>query len=497
MNKLWEIVENVAEKCGQNRFIYEYENDSKHSFFDLKKDAEILATWLVNNYTEVAHVGMLSESSYSFLVVMFACMRSGMVFSPLETRNSEEDILEDIHAADIDVIISYKYDKQDELCEKSGLNIWEYDELMQTLYEIQMETCTFVDRDVPDYSMLFFTSGVNGKKKCIMLSDENVYYNVSCVCNSVHFTGDNTSLLSILPFTHIYGLCCGALSALVVGAELYIMNRPELFIEGIKKYNPTMTMMTPQIIEYLKKYLQFAHSKNSTIDLKEIKKSVLNNNLSVIISGGAFLEAKTVYNLEEYGIEVLQGYGMTECSPQIASNSFCVNRPETVGKVLDGTEVKIIEGEICVKGPGVMKGYYKDPVETENFMIDGWFRTGDLGYLDEEGYLTITGRKKNLIILSNGENISAERLENMLLSYEEIDECVVQGSDSIIRAEIVSFKYIQSKDDNEKDLITKRIEDIIHEENLKLPSFARIYRWNMRGEPFKKTASQKIIRLVV
>jgi long-chain acyl-CoA synthetase len=208
--------------------------------------------------------------------------------------------------------------------------------------------------------------------------------------------------------------------------------------------------------------------------------------LDFIISGGAPLNHKYVDGFRELGIQILNGYGITECSPVLSVNRNHYYRDNSVGQILDGVQMKIIEGEICVRGAMVFKGYLHNEKETQNSFQDGWFKTGDLGYIDEDSFLYITGRKKNLIILSNGKNINPEELESYFHECDYIKEVMVYQKDDRIEAEVYLGTEMQGFD--------KQIQKDLEKINSKLPTYKNISKVHIRDTEFSKTASKKIIR---
>ncbi len=211
--------------------------------------------------------------------------------------------------------------------------------------------------------------------------------------------------------------------------------------------------------------------------------------LIAIFSGGAYLSPEIINGYKEFGIDIAQGYGMTECSPRICTGIVNCPKPDSVGKIVNGCEVKIVDGEIWVKSKSVMKGYYKNPEETANTLTpDGWLKTGDLGHKDDDGYLYITGRKKNLIILSNGENVSPEEIENKFVTFRPIKEIIVYEDGQLITAQIYPDPDYKSEDIQEE--IRRKVDEI----NDTFPPAKRIVNIIFRDKEFVKTASKKIIR---
>lgn len=216
--------------------------------------------------------------------------------------------------------------------------------------------------------------------------------------------------------------------------------------------------------------------------------SAFGGELEYIICGGATLQEKYVKEFRSMGIEVLNGYGITECSPVVATNRNFYHRDGSVGQILKDCQVRIQNGEIQVQGKNVMLGYYEDEAATQDAFEGNWYRTGDLGHIDTDGFLFITGRAKNLIILSNGENVSPEELENLLLNHELVKEALVYAENEVITAEIFP--------NPEADLggVQKQLQDIVDACNRRLPVYKRIQRLKVRQTEFPKTTIQKIKR---
>ena len=197
--------------------------------------------------------------------------------------------------------------------------------------------------------------------------------------------------------------------------------------------------------------------------------------------GGAYLSEVLIKKYNNIGINLFQGYGLTECSPLLTVNFDYYHRPNSVGKIVAGNEAKVVDGEIWARGLSVSSGYYNNPEETAKAFEDGWFKTGDVGYIDSDGFVFITGRKKNLIILDNGKNIAPEELENLLYECSDITEVIVFGDNNKIVAEIYSETGNKSA-----------IQQFINAQNTNLPIYKNIYMVIFRDTPFEKTRTEKI-----
>jgi long-chain acyl-CoA synthetase len=225
-------------------------------------------------------------------------------------------------------------------------------------------------------------------------------------------------------------------------------------------------------------------------------------NLHIIVSGGANLSEKISKDFELFGILILQGYGITECSPLVSANSNHSYKHGTVGHVLSSFELKFVDEEIWVKGPSVMKGYYKDPEQTAEVMEDGWFKTGDLGYLDRNGFLCLTGRKKNLIVFKNGKKLSPEKLEEMIRPLPLVKDVIVQGTASGSSTDDVKLTAsifpdaAQTADMSSYEILVA-LQKEIDRINDDLPGYQQIELLNMRDQEFERTSTKKIKRYTI
>ena len=211
-----------------------------------------------------------------------------------------------------------------------------------------------------------------------------------------------------------------------------------------------------------------------------------------VCSGGAYLNPSYIDLFRKYGINILQGYGMTECAPVISTNCDSAQKAGSVGRCMPNCQVKIVDEEIWVKGTSVMQGYYKMPEETAQTLEDSWLKTGDLGYVDEDGFLFLTGRRKNLIITPNGENVSPEEIENKLGENRLVQEVLVRDSQGVIEAEIFpDLEYAAKK--KIKDLQAE-LQAVIDAYNETAPLYKRVFKLKLRDVEFEKNTTKKIKR---
>ena len=223
-----------------------------------------------------------------------------------------------------------------------------------------------------------------------------------------------------------------------------------------------------------------------------VTKKAFGSQFKMVISGGAYLNPEYIKLFKKYKVNIYQGYGMTENSPVISCNFVGNDKPGSVGRIMPNCEAKIVDEELWVKGTSVMQGYYKMPEETKETLEDGWLKTGDLGCIDEDGYLFLTGRKKNLIITPNGENVSPEEIENILLENDLICEVIVRESEGVIEAEIYpDFDYAEKKKITNFE---EEMQKIVDNYNKGVPSYKRIIKIKHRDTEFEKNTTKKIKR---
>ena len=386
---------------------------------------------------------------------------------------------------------------------------------------------SFVDHkiDMSKMSALLFTSGTTGTAKGVMLSHKNLTAAANASVLSMSYDMNNT-FVSILPPHHSYEITCGEMAIQMLGAEILINDSLKHIMKNFAWYKPNALMLVPLIVETMhkkiwdevkkrkmEKKLKFAMGLSNFllffgIDMRQKLfaqvTGAFGGNLKSIVCGGAPLSPQIIKDFYAFGITVLEGYGITECAPLVAVNSPGKVRFHSVGQPVKGCRVRIDKqdesdetGEICVKGDNVMMGYFKDPEATkESFTEDGWFKTGDIGYIDKDGYIFITGRKKNVIILSNGKNVFPEELEEHIAPVPEILEAVVTvretNGEPVLTAICVPNPDLVTETDDERvyAIMKSKIDEI----NKTLPSYKKMLRVEVRREPFERNTAKKIMR---
>ena len=396
--------------------------------------------------------------------------------------------------------------------------------------EEQFEIST---RPTDELAVMLFTSGTTGTSKCVMLCERNIWSTVNSACQTVEFFPDDT-IVSVLPLHHTYELAC-MLAALDYGMTVGINDSLRHIMKNFAEFKPTGLVLVPlfvntmynRIIETAKKngklgLLRFMMKVSNAlrhvgIDLRrKLFKDVLGafgGNIRKIVSGGAPLNPEMMKEFDSFGITIAEGYGITECSPLISVNPYFALKSGSVGPAVPSCTVRIDkrgtndkgfdEGEIQVKGDNVMLGYYKNDEENAKaFTEDGWYRTGDIGYMDEDGYIFITGRLKSVIVLENGKNVFPEEIEEYLEKIDEVGEVVVVGrkaedGETIKLTAIVYPKPEIYGETPDKEKAYNDIHEKILNLNRNLPSFKVIKTLEIRETPFEKTTSRKIKRHLV
>ncbi len=379
-----------------------------------------------------------------------------------------------------------------------------------------------------------FTSGTTGSSKCVMLSQRNIFSTVMTACETVDFSPEDR-LVSVLPVHHTYELMC-ILAGMAYGMHFCINDSLSHVIKNFKLFKPTGLVLVPLFIYTMHKKIWAEARKGGKENILkagiiasgtlkaahiDIRRKVFaqvleafGGNLKKIVCGGAALDPLMIEAFENFGISIYEGYGITECSPLAAVTPYYARKYGSVGPAVPCCELRInaetgeigdsgyLTGEIEVKGDNVMLGYFdNDEANAEVFTEDGWFRTGDVGYLDNDGYLYITGRQKSVIVLENGKNVFPEEIEEYISHIEEIAEAVVIGREvdgnKVELTAVVYPNYDKFPHGADEDTVRRSLEHAIAAMNKKLPSFKRVMRIEVRSTEFEKTHTKKIKRFLV
>lgn len=465
-----------------------------------REDIHALGTYLCRQGMYRTKIAVIGENSYEWILTYFAVVMSDNIVVPVDKELALDDIAHLLDFSDAELLIytdSYSDVAEAMLCGghvKMAISTNKFPSILE------MSDRSVIPTDENALCTIIFTSGTTGKPKGVMLSQRNMVIDAVSGCKNVYFSGP--SLLT-LPLHHTFAFTAGILVMLVYHVPIYINKSLRTFQSDMQLFQPQNMFLVPLYVETMYKNIWKAAKSQGKdkflkcmivisnltrklgIDLRRrIFRSVLNSfggNLDLIVSGGASIKQEYIDGLDDIGILVLNGYGITECAPVVAVNRNKSFKPNSIGLPLVCNEIKIDDGEICVRGDNVMLGYYRDENSTHKAMDDDWFRTGDLGCIDEDGFVYITGRKKNLIILSNGKNVSPEELEDKLLELSNVLEVVVSAKNGVLVAEI----YAERQEGIQKSVMNL---------NKSLPHYQQIQRVLLRSTPFEKTTTKKIKR---
>ena len=466
------------------------------TYTQLKKDTESFSAALAALGQQGKHIAIVGPTSYSWVVAYFGIADSGSVVVPLDANLPEADLCELIDRADVTTLV---YDEAKAgVAEMAAGRCAKLEHILcmsephgvakeQSMWELIGEQSAGFDfAPQPDQlATIMFTSGTTGKSKGVMLTHRNLAENATCLDMGLE---PGIVIMSVLPIHHAYCLSMDILKGLSVGAVICINDSLLRVAKNIKLFEPNMILMVPLMIETLAKKLEEA----SWIPAPLVRAKVFGKQFHTVCSGGAYLNPAYQEMFQKYGITIWQGYGMTECSPVISTNYGEFMKDGSVGKLMPNCEAKVVDEEIWVRGSSVMQGYYNMPEETEETLVDGWLKTGDLGYVDEDGYIFLTGRKKNLIITPNGENVSPEEIENKLGENRLVQEALVRESEGVIEAEIFpDYEYAGKK--KIKD-IQGELQKIIDAYNQGAPLYKRVFKLKVRETEFEKNTTKKIKR---
>ena len=505
------------------------------------RDVKSLGEYLLSLTLDNKRVAFISPNRYEWEVTYMAVACSNLTCVPLDRSLPENEFQSLLERSEAEVLIyDKKYENEiEKFKEIPSIKVKEYicmDTDFVTVLEKGRELYNQkqskfkkvrIDNDKP--RVMLFTSGTTQAAKCVLLSHKNLcaqLYGISYLYD----IDKNDTYLSFLPLHHTFECTTGFLYGISVGAKRAYCEGLRHFVDNIKDFNVTCFVTVPAIMEGVyknimkgveksKKMWQLKAALKASEALKKIGIDVrtklfkdvhekLGGELRFVVCGGAPLNPEVSKALNDLGIIIYQGYGLTETSPVICAENAKHNRLGSVGQHLEGVRVKIDKpdedgiGEIITKSDSVMIGYYDDKEETKRIMKDGWLHTGDLGYLDKDGYLYITGRKKDVIVLKNGKNVFPEELEMLVNELPSVKECIVFGytvedGDVNLHCKIV----YDSKEAKEK--FGEKTQEELREEfwtliktqiNKKMPTYKYIKNVIVTEEPLIKTTTNKVKR---
>jgi long-chain acyl-CoA synthetase len=500
---------------------------------------------------ERTHIAIIGENRVQWSISFLTAMCFNYVAVPIDKNLNQNEIFNIIHESDAEVIIfseSYK-----ELFETTHISLKRLkyficmDEVSTNSNFLEMkklikESELIVNKELPkinpdDLAEIIFTSGSLGRAKGVMLSQKNLAANLHDMLSMLMMYPEDR-FLSVLPIHHTYECTCGMMCPLFAGSSIHYARSLKTVVDDIQKVKATILLGVPLLYDKMFKRISKAISDDKvkskvvpvlvkatnfiqSVGIKDIKKKLFaeihnkfGGHIRVFIAGGAAPDPLVAKGLREFGFSFLQGYGLTETSPILALNQLDNFKDDAAGIPLPSVELKIVNkdqdgiGEVYAKGDNVMLGYYKNDYITKEAFEDGWFKTGDLGYFDKDGFLHISGRKKNVIISKSGKNVFPEEIEDILNRSPFVLESLVYGEHDDKQGETIAVQivvdaeaFIQiSESQNiaiDDSLIKKTIANVIDETNKQLTSYKRIQKFYIRENEFEKTTTQKIKRYLV
>ncbi len=510
----------------------------KKQFVFLNKDKEECTKTFNQTWAEISAIGtmfsikglsgnkkiaIIGENCFQWMVVYYATLVGGNITVPMDCKLLCEDLADQLIRCDCDALcytaefanIVEEFKKKPNMPQMQYFDITnEYENcISEGQAALDKGDTSFFDVEVKpeDLACIAYTSGTTAKSKGVMLSHKNIASD--CSAGMRAHTGGHS--IGFLPLNHTYSWVSALFASYIASEWGYLCDGIRNLQRDMRKYKPYNFSTVPLAVEEIYKTIwktarrsgreeklkESLKMSQSMLDLgidrrRDLFKTIIDifgGNLNFIVCGGAYLDPKYEKGMYDFGIDIYNGYGMTECSPGITCNRPGARRFGSVGKPIDCCEIKINNpdedgvGEIYVKGTNVMMGYYNEPEATAAVFDGEWFKTGDYGRIDEDGFLFIVGRKKNLICLSNGKNISPEELENKLSRIEYVKEVLVYDEDNVIVAEF----YLNTEDFSDA---TTRIKSDVSEFNLQMPIFKKIGKIKVRDTEFPKTTTLKIVR---
>lgn len=494
------------------------------------------------------HIGIVSENSYSWIVMFYAITCGGGVAVPIDKELSDKDISMLISKGDAVALCHSKNYKetakfhieQDDRCQycfnmtpgakAEGGKFLTVDTLAEMGKElVEAGDRRFIDKEITGdmLAAIVFTSGTTGTNKGVMLTHFNFSSNVDGL---LEFLGPEQSTMSILPMNHVYELSCSILTAIYMYGVIYINDSLKNILPNINDFKPTAMAVVPLVLEAIYNGIWAKAEASGKADVMRKAIKVSNKLLEIGIDirpivfkqikenfggqfptmscGGAPARADHIKNLSELGFNIISGYGMTEASPTITLHKNGRKKPLCAGRAFPRAQFRIDSpdedgiGEIQVKGDNVTQGYYKDEEATKaSFTEDGWFKTGDYGRVDEDGELYVTGRKKFLIILPNGENIFPETvesniMENLLYAVEVVafeEKVEILGRENVVMSAAVYVDKNKLKGMTDEEIIEKTKADVAAS-NKGQPAYRKVQNVYVSFEEFEKNSTRKVIR---
>lgn len=513
-------------------------------------DFEAFGSWLYEKFPQGPRVAVVGETRYEWYVTYLATVNGNGIIIPLDKELPSSELKTMLERAKVDVLVyaDIVYPKLQEIeaalpqvtiamdPPRENAPSHYFWDLLAAGHKIREEGNTSyhdLSIDPDEMRIILFTSGTTAKSKAVMLSHRNICANLMGMCSMVNIDQVDTCL-SVLPIHHTYECTCGFLCEYYRGTTVAVCPGLRYIVSSMKEVEPSYVLMVPLMIEAIydgimrkinadpkvKKKFNFG-LKLSNFLLKigiDVRKKIFKDihaavgtNLRFLIAGGAAISSDLIENLRAIGIHCFQGYGLTECAPILALNREFYYNDKSAGLPLPGVDVEIIDkdedgiGEIIGRGPNVMLGYYEDEERTAKAIDkEGFYHTGDLGYIDEDSFVIITGRKLNLIVAKNGKNIFPEEIEFLIQQHDLVKEVIVHAveeNDNMLLSAVIfpDQEFIDNDDQLKgKELdspeVRERLEEIISTVNKNLVTYKAVRRIEIRKTEFEKNTSKKIVR---
>lgn len=517
----------------------------KISYNQLYDDVNALGTALIKRGLKGKKIAVMSENRYDWILTYYAVACGVGVIIPLDRELPAGELVNLLTRAKASALVYSK--KQQKVVDAALENLdfieylidmdgesnqWRNLSIKSLLEEgrryIEEGFTEYIDTEIDKDALMgiYFTSGTTGRSKGVMLTHRNITSNVENMLKRMFVRRDDRAL-SVMPIHHTFEFTCEIVPCMTMGATMVFCDGLKYIQKNLKEDRISIMLGVPLVFEtFHKKIFTTARLKGSEGKLRKGMKineflqkfgmdrsrklfreiyDLIGTDIRVFIVGGAPMDPEVIKDFRALGVNMFEGYGLTETSPILAVNADYCQKTGTVGPPMPGTLVRIDNpdsegiGEIIALTESRMLGYFEDPEETEKVILeDGWFATGDYGFMDDEGYLHVTGRKKNVIVTKNGKNIFPEELEYLLNKSDYIKESVVWGKDDPDSGELYINAEIVIEKDNLKGLsdeeIHAKIKEVVEQVNKSTTSYKRIRKFHLREEEFEKTSTRKIKR---
>ena len=547
---LKDMLNKSGEKYG-NKIAYKIKIEKNkyktYTHKEIRKKINYLGTRLIDLGLKNKRIAVIGENRYEWEIAYLSIVCGTGIVVPLDKSLPQNELEKVIERSEVEAIFySEKYENSLKTIVGRGIgklktlismDLEHHTEGIYSQNELINEGKILVEKgeksfinaaiDNEKMSIMLFTSGTTSDSKIVALSHKNLASNLMDIASSLDINADDV-FLSFLPLHHVFECTVGFLFSLYVGAETVFCDGIRYIVENLNEYKVSVMASVPAIYERIFKIIrrEIAGSKNleeileneekyknsSMEEKKKVFKNIhdmLGGNIKLLISGAASLDKEIEEKYRNLGLNLVQGYGLTETSPVIGIGTKKYYKLGSIGKTVPSVEAKVIDcnkdgvGELIVKGPSIMLEYYQNEEATKNAIVDGWFHTGDLAKIDDEGYIFICGRKKNVIVLKNGKNIYPEEMENLVNKIEGVEESFIYGKQLskdkenikiyakiVYDEEVVKNAYKVQSEKEIHDEIAKKIREI----NSLMPKYKAIRGFTLTKEPLIKTTTNKLKR---